>query len=173
MKPTLLFDCGDTLIDEGTETKDERGVSLDAELIPGSDTLIETLAARGYTMALVADGFVDTFKNVLGKYDLYRHFSAYAISEEVGVCKPDSRMFLKAMEDLGIGEMDRGSIWMIGNNLARDIRGANQLGLVSVWIDWAPRRSKIPASDLEIPDHTVTAPLEILDLLETRTDAGA
>ena len=164
-RPVLFFDCGDTIIDEGTEKKDERGISIDAELIPGADMLIGTLAERGYTMALVADGYTDTFRNLLGKYGLWDCFSAYSISEEVGVCKPDARMFRKAMGDLGIREDERNTVWMIGNNLARDIRGANTLGMVSVWLDWAPRRSKVPADRWEIPDHRVHLPLEILNLL--------
>jgi HAD superfamily hydrolase (TIGR01549 family) len=165
-KPILFFDCGDTIIDEGTEVKDETGVSTDAQLIPGGDVLIRTLGAEGYTMALVADGYADTFKNLLGKYDLYKYFSAFSISEDVGVDKPDARMFQKALEDLQIPREEWGNVWMIGNNLERDIRGANQLGLVSVWLDWAPRRSKTPADKWEVPDHTITMPLEVLDLLK-------
>lgn len=172
MKPILFFDCGDTIIDEGTEIKDERGVSLDADLIPGGDELIRTLAEQGYVMALVADGYVDTFRNLLGKYDLYELFSAYSISEVVGVCKPDARMFNTAVDQLGINDVPAQDIWMIGNNLARDIRGANQLGFVSVWLDWAPRRSKTPADSLEVPDHTIHEPLELLDLLAAHESAN-
>lgn len=80
------------------------------------------------------------------------------------MCKPDARMFCKALGDLGIREDERDTVWMIGNNLARDIRGANSLGMVSVWLDWAPRRSKVPADRWEIPDHRVKLPLEILNL---------
>ena len=40
---------------------------------------------------------------------------------------------------------------MVGNHLERDIKGANALGMISVWLDWAPRRSKIPADDSELP----------------------
>ena len=66
---------------------------------------------------------------------------------------------------MGIGEGERNNVWMIGNNLARDIRGANMLGMVSVWLDWSPRRSKIPADQWEVPDYTVHLPLEVLNLL--------
>ncbi len=165
-KPILFFDCGDTLIDEGTEVKDSRGISVDGELIPGGDELIRTLAERGYTMALVADGFVDTFKNLLGKFDLYKYFSAYAISETVGADKPDRRMFDKALADLSLTERDAENVWMIGNNLERDIKGANKLGMTTVWLDWAPRRSKIPADKWEEPDYTIKTPLELLQVLE-------
>ena len=49
---------------------------------------------------------------------------------------------------------------------AQDIKGANALGIVSVWLDWAPRRSKIPADASEQPQYTIKLPLELLSLLE-------
>lgn len=166
----LFFDCGDTIIDEGTEIKNGKDVAIDGELIPGSDELIRILADEGYTMALVADGYTDTFKNLLGKFDLYRYFSSYAISEEVGADKPDKRMFEKALNELSIPEEKREQVWMIGNNLERDIKGANQSGLTSVWLDWAPRRSKVPADKWEVPDYIIKNPLELLDLLKKNLD---
>ena len=167
-KPILLFDCGDTIIDEGTEVKDARGASLDGELIPGADVLIRALAEKGYTMALVADGFEDTFKNLLGKFDLYEFFPVRAVSETVGADKPDRRMFETALGRLGIAPVDYGRVWMIGNNLERDMGGAKRLGLTTVWLDWAPRRSKVPADHWEIPDYTIRKPLELLELLGER-----
>ena len=70
---TILLDCGDTIVDENTEVKDERGATLRAELIPG------------------ADGYTDTFRNALGQHGLYDYFEVRAISEEVGVAEPDPR----------------------------------------------------------------------------------
>ena len=32
----VLLDCGDTLVDEGTEKKDATGATLEAALIPGA-----------------------------------------------------------------------------------------------------------------------------------------
>ena len=32
----VLLDCGDTLVDEGTEIKDANGATLEADLIPGA-----------------------------------------------------------------------------------------------------------------------------------------
>jgi putative hydrolase of the HAD superfamily len=55
---------------------------------------------------------------------------------------------------------------MVGNHLTRDIKGANQLGLISVWIDWSPRRSKIPADELEVPQYIIKTPGELLSLVE-------
>lgn len=167
-KHVILFDCGDTIIDEATEEKDENGVTLRAELIPGADHLLMELSRRGYRLGLVADGFQGTFRNVLSQHGLWELFEAIAISENVGVDKPAREMFDAALEQLELAPPeDPSRIVMVGNNLARDIRGANSLGFTSVWIDWASRRSKTPADDLERPDHTIHEPLELLGVIES------
>jgi putative hydrolase of the HAD superfamily len=170
----VLLDSGDTIVDEATEIKDWRGATLRAELLPGAAETLRELARRGYPLGLVADGPVDTFRNVLTQHGLLELFSAMAISEEVGVCKPDPRMFRTALDALGVSESDYGRVVMVGNHLGRDIRGANGLGLVSVWLRWSPRRSKVPAEASEVPAYTIDTPrdlLELLDRLESPGDA--
>ncbi len=162
----ICLDCGDTLVDEGTEVKDETGVSLRADLIPGAGQMVHTLRRRGYPLALVADGPAATFRNNLTPHGLYDLFDAYAISGELGVHKPHPRIFVHALEQLGIRRRDYGRVMMVGNNLERDIKGANALGLISVWLNWGPRRSKVPADASEVPRYTITTPLEILDVIE-------
>jgi putative hydrolase of the HAD superfamily len=103
---------------------------------------------------------------VLSHYGLWDLFDAAAISEEVGVEKPDARMFRTALDQLGIPEEHYGRTVMVGNNLERDIRGANMLGMVSVWLDWAPRRSKVPEDAIEVPDYTIKLPLELMEIIQ-------
>jgi putative hydrolase of the HAD superfamily len=162
----ICLDCGDTLIDEATEVKDGSDVSLQADLIPGADLLIMALKGRGYKLALVADGPEATFINNLGPYGLYDLFDVYAISEVIGVVKPDSEIFTNALDQLNISKDDYGRVVMVGNNLTRDIKGANNLGLISVWLDWAPRRSKIPTDPSEVPRYTIKRPLELLEVID-------
>jgi len=162
----VLLDSGDTLVDEATEVKDERGATLRAELIPGAADMMRALAARGYPIGLVADGFTDTFRNVFTQHGLLDLFAVMAISEEVGVMKPDPRMFRTALDALGVGAVDYGRVMMVGNHLGRDIKGANGLGLVSVWLRWSPRRSKVPADASEVPAYTIDTPMELLGLLD-------
>lgn len=157
----LLLDCGDTLVDEGSEVKDGRGATLRAEFIPGAELAVATLKGLGYRLGLVADGPVDTFLNVLGPAGLWEAFEARAISEEVGAEKPDPAMFLFALEAMGIGASDYGRVAMVGNNLERDIAGANRLGLASVWMDWAPRRRKTVLHPDEKPRYRVSGPAEL------------
>lgn len=165
----ICLDCGDTLIDEGTEEKNEQGVSLKADYIPGAPELMWELKRRGYRLALVADGPSATFTNNLGPSGIYELFDAYVISDVLGVSKPDALMFRTALDQLGIPYEAAPQVVMVGNNLERDIKGANAMCMISVWLDWAPRRSKIPADESERPQFTIKTPLallEILDLLE-------
>jgi putative hydrolase of the HAD superfamily len=162
----ICFDFGDTLVDEATEIKDDTRVTLRGELIPGAGQLLHELKRRGYKLALVADGLPATYSNVLRQHGLYDLFDVFAISERLGVEKPDARMFTHALDQLGIAPEDYGRTVMVGNYLERDIKGANKVGMVSVWLDWAPRRPKAPADPSEVPQHTIRMPLELLLLVE-------
>lgn len=162
----ICLDSGDTLVDEGTEVKDAAEVVLRAELIPGAAALVPALKARGYPLALVADGPVGSFQNILTQHQLKQYFDVFAISGAVGVEKPAARMFHHALAQLGIPPADYGRVVMVGNNLERDIAGANALGIISVWLDWAPRRAKIPANALQVPTYTIRNPLELLAVLD-------
>ena len=162
----ICFDCGDTLADEATEIKDANQVTQRADLIPGANEVLRELKRRGYPLALVADGPLGTFHNILTQHNLLDLFDAFAISGELGVEKPHQRMFEHALSQLGIPQQQYDHTLMIGNNLERDIRGANRLGMTSVWLNWSPRRAKVPADASEVPDYTIKLPLELLDVIE-------
>jgi putative hydrolase of the HAD superfamily len=169
MPPHILavcFDFGDTLVDEATEVKDATLTSLRGELIPGAGELLHELRRRGYRLGLVADGRPGTYFNVLTQHGLYGLFDGFAISELLGTLKPDRRMFTHALEQLGIQPVDYGRTVMVGNRLDRDVKGANRLGMVSVWMDWSPRQAKLPADASEQPRFTIHLPLELLGVLE-------
>lgn len=167
----IFFDSGDTIVDEGTEIKDSSGTTLEAELIPGASETVRALKAEGYCLALVADGPAGTFYNTLGPRGLLELFDVLAISGLVGAEKPDPRIFCHALNSIGIPPQKYGRVVMVGNNLSRDIKGANALGLISVWLDWAPRRPKIPADPSEEPGYTIKSPLELIDLV-AKIEAG-
>ena len=163
----ICFDFGDTLADEASEVKDESQTTLRAQLIPGAAEVIRELKRRGYQLALVADGRPGTYTNVLTQHGLHDLFDAFAISELVGVEKPHPSMFVHALDQLGIAQEDYGRTVMVGNRLGRDVKGANGVGMISVWLDWAPRHSKIAADPSEEPQYTIKAPLNLLDVIDS------
>jgi FMN phosphatase YigB (HAD superfamily) len=169
----VCFDFGDTLADEATEIKDATMTTLSADLIPGAGEVVRELKQRGYKLALVADGRPGTYYNVLSQHGLWDHFDAFTISEQVGVEKPAAAMFTHALDQLAIAAEDYGRTIMVGNHLERDIQGANRVGMITVWLDWAPRRPKVPANRWEIPDYTIKQPRELLAIMALIEKKGA
>ena len=165
-KKLIIFtDSGDTIIDEGTQVYDDRGIVLEADFIPGAGAVLKQLHDEGFTIALVADGEWDSFQNVYRKNGLGYCFDAWVVSEVVGLQKPAPIMFETAYEKLGLTEEDKKRIVMIGNNLKKDIAGANRQGLISVWLDWSPRYfHSVEEPDWQ-PDYTVKTPQELIPLL--------
>jgi putative hydrolase of the HAD superfamily len=160
-----LFDLGDVIMQETTELKDEDQATISADLVPGIDHVLHGLRERGTKIALVSDTHRRNAPNVLGQHGLYDLFDAFAISQEIGVEKPDARIFRNALDKLQITVGDYRRVAMVGNNLERDIAGANALGLVSIWFHWNDRYPIFPKNDLETPRYTVTNSEELLGLL--------
>lgn len=167
-KKLIIFtDSGDTLVDESTEYRREGSQVVEsALLIPGAREALITLRERGFVLELVADGLAQSFDNVYRQNGLEDIFARRTISELVGAEKPAPEMFRTAMEKLGLGEKDKSRIIMVGNNLKRDIVGANRFGLTSVLMAWSPRYCMEPAEREETPDYIIREPSELVELAE-------
>lgn len=163
----VLLDCGDTLVDEASEVKlPGSEVVISGQFIPHAEAAVATLARQGYRLALVADGPRATFENLLKPVGLWSLFAAHVISEDVGELKPSRKMFHTALMQLGLEGQHAGRVVMVGNNLSRDIKGANACGMISIFIGWSHRRTHQPADASEQPDHSLTSPGELPALLE-------
>lgn len=162
MKNLIIFiDSGDTLVNESTEIRDANGDVVKADLIPGAKDALRGLHEAGYTIALVADGSVASFNNVYRQHGLSDCFDQRAISEAVGVSKPNAAMFETAMDLLHLTEADIPRIIMVGNNLSRDVLGANRMGITSVLMAWSPRYRHEPIYADERPVYTLASPSEL------------
>lgn len=167
-KKLIIFtDSGDTIIDEATQIYDDRGIVQEAQFIPGADAVLRQLHDEGFTIALVADGEWESFQNVYRSNGLGYCFDAWIVSEVVGMQKPAPIMFETAYEKLRLTDADKNRIVMIGNNLKKDIAGANRQGLISVWLDWSPRYFHTVEEPDWNPDYTVKTPAELIPLLHT------
>lgn len=163
----IFTDSGDTLIDEESEIrKEDYGVVYEAEFIPGAKETLLELKNRGYQIALVADGLKESFDRIYAGHHLEDVFDARAISEIVGEEKPSPAMFETAMRKLGLEESDKKRILMVGNNIKRDIVGANRFGIHSVLLSWSPRYCMIPETAEETPEYQISRPEELLEVIE-------
>lgn len=165
-KNLIIFtDSGDTIIDESTQVFDERGIVTSAGFIPGAGEVLKQLKEEGYRIALVADGEWESFQNVYRENGLGYCFEEWIVSEVVGEQKPARSMFDTAMKKMGLQESDRPFIVMIGNNLKKDVAGANRYGITSIWLDWSPRYFHQAEEPDWQPDYTVKTPEELKELI--------
>lgn len=168
-KKLIIFtDSGDTIIDESTQryAEDKPEIVQRADFIEDAGRVLETLHQAGYAIALVADGLEESFQNVYRENGLLHCFEGWVVSETVGVEKPEPAMFRTAMDAMGLTQEDKGRIVMIGNNLKKDVAGANRFGITSIWLDWSPRYfHSFEEEDWE-PDYTVRHPSELIELLD-------
>lgn len=167
-KRLIIFtDVGDTIIDEQTEVrKVPCGVVYRADCIPGArETLLE-LYRQGYTLVLVADGLTESFRNTMKGNGLEHVFSAWVVSEPLRVEKPHPLMFETAFRKLGLTEADKGRVIMVGNNLARDVAGANRFGIASVHMGWSNRYPLMASTPEEEPTYRIASPDQLLPLAE-------
>lgn len=163
----VFLDCGDTLIDEATEVKRAgTEVVLEANEIPHAMQAVRDLHSAGYRLALVADGPCETFENLLKPRGIWDLMEGLAISGAVGVLKPAPEMFTTAMAALDLPNSARNRVIMVGNNLSRDIRGANDFGLRSIFVGWSTRRSQRPENPSEVPDRTIRTLDQLVPTIE-------
>ena len=177
-KKLIIFtDSGDTILDESTQqymTQKPEIVSK-ADFIENAGEILEKIHNAGYTIVLVADGEEESFQNVYRVNGLRHCFDGWVVSETVGVQKPERPMFQTAMDALRLTDEDKGRIVMIGNNLKKDVAGANRFGLTSIWLDWSPRYFHSFEEEDWKPDYTIKHPSELpglLDLLEEKLERG-
>ncbi len=122
----------------------------------------ETLArlAPNYKLAMLTNGAPDLQREKIAASGLGSHFQAIAVSGEHGIGKPKPEIFHRLLSEL---EVDPSEAIMVGNSLERDIAGANNAGVKSIWIK--VKGSEEP--DSAIPDYTIESLAEIPGILET------
>lgn len=131
-----------------------------AYLLPGAlDTLVR-IKARGYPTGLVTNGGADMQREKVERFGLEKYFDVIAIEGEIGFGKPDPAHFSHVLEKL---EVSPESVWMTGDDLSRDIAGANAAGIHAVWVDW--KGSGLPENAPASPDRIVRAIAELAGLL--------
>lgn len=163
----VFIDCGDTLVDESTQIFDKDEVVVDVEFYEKAEEILKELHDEGYKIVLVADGKTKSFENIFRKIGFMEKFDGFVTSEAVGALKPDVKMFETAFLGLPKELQDKSQICMVGNNLRRDIKGANQFGITSIWMNWSPRYFHEFEEEDWKPDYEIHAPSELKALLET------
>lgn len=94
----------------------------------GADRIL-TRIQNDFLIGIISNGFTDTQYNKLNVSGLNRFISRMIISDEIGIQKPDPRIFKYALDETGA---DHNPIF-IGDNFDTDIIGALNAGWKAIW----------------------------------------
>lgn len=155
---------GSALRDHGVRSATLAGELADAfvverrsrhALFPDAEPALRDLSET-YRLALITNGAPDLQREKLEAVGIADLFETTILSGEVGVGKPDPRIFGAVLAELSVRHT--GAV-MVGDDLHRDIAGARGAGIRGVWID---RSRSVAEVDIR-PDA------EIADLSELRS----
>jgi len=138
---------------------DAYGVEIEKNmmLFPGAVDTLKYLRRNNVLLALVTNGASDVQRRKINRFQLEPLFDFIVIEGEFGVGKPDRSIFQHVLTQMAIDNRD---VWMIGDDLARDVAGAQQLGIHSIWVDWDNKG--LPASTQVQPDRIVASIAELI-----------
>ena len=94
-------------------------------LNPGARETVDSLAEH-YRLGLITNGYSDSQRGRLAAAGWRHRFDPLLISEEVGLAKPDARIFEMALERLELGAEE---VLYVGDSLSHDREGCLRAGI--------------------------------------------
>jgi HAD superfamily hydrolase (TIGR01549 family) len=115
--------------------------------VPGAPALLRRLKASGLTVAVVTNNLRSEQEEKLQLMGLDRLVDRLVCSEQVGVTKPDPRIFFEALRQARA--RPQGAV-MVGDSWESDVAGAAAVGMRAIWFhrDSRPRPAEPPADEL-------------------------
>lgn len=127
-------------------------------LDPDAYAVLDDLS-RDHALGLVTNGAPSVQRTKLAGTTLAPYFKAMLISGEVGVPKPDPRIFRAALDRLGASPSEAA---MVGDSRPRDVAGARATGMRAIQI----AREKFDEGPGPEPDARISRLTELRSVLE-------
>ncbi len=134
----------------------DRLASLKA-LVPGARQLLDHLKERGYKIGVISNGFYEVQHRKMVSGGIEQYFDAVVLSDDIGVNKPDRRIFNHALAKAGGADAARTII--IGDNPDTDIVGSLNAGWRAIYFNRDGQGPACPAGALEITTLSAALPL--------------
>jgi FMN phosphatase YigB (HAD superfamily) len=118
-------------------------------------------------LAVITDGYIRNQKTKIFSSGLHKYFDLDKVvfSDEINAQKPSREIFDYAHKK--IGYKAETSVY-IGDSLAKDIAGANNSGLFSIYLKRGANVCDIPQNQSQQPRITISDYFELLNLLEIK-----
>lgn len=122
---------------------------------------LEACKSLGLKLGIITNGFSHLQHGKIDLLELRRHFDAIIVSGDIGIKKPDERIYRIALEKLGAAPEET---IIVGDHPRNDIWGASKVGIRGVWL----LRKHAWSDDLEggAPWRTINGLDEIAPLLQ-------
>jgi putative hydrolase of the HAD superfamily len=140
----------------GRKFQSERRARISA--FSDSAPVLGQLIRDEYRLGLVTNGAPLIQREKLDGSGLARFFDFMIVSGDIGIGKPDRRIFERALEALKVAPYEAA---MVGNRLERDIQGAKNAGIRSILI----RRRGLSSGDGPSPEFEIASLEELPALL--------
>ncbi len=101
-------------------------------LVPGARELLDYLKSRGYKIGVISNGFYEVQHRKMESSDIIDYFDAVVLSDDIGVNKPDKRIFDYALQK---SNAEAQSTLIIGDNPDTDIVGAVGAGWYAIYFN--------------------------------------
>ncbi|WP_169891230.1 HAD family hydrolase [Litchfieldia alkalitelluris] len=123
--------------------------------------ILNSLKSNGFQIGLITNGPVQHQKNKIKALGLVQYFSTECIfiSDEVGIAKPDPRLFELAAQKLSLSANE---VLYVGDTWINDIIGPSKAGWNTVWFN---HRMREPETDHK-PMKEIKSLSSLLTLLE-------
>ena len=126
-------------------------------LFPDSIDILEKLKTLRIRMVLITNGTSEKQRAKINRFCLADFFEFCLIEEELGVGKPNPRVFEIALEKLGLRADE---VWMVGDNLVWDIDAPQKVGIFAIWNDF--RNKGLPKDSTIVPDRIINSISELI-----------
>jgi putative hydrolase of the HAD superfamily len=130
-------------------------------LFDGAYQALVRIREMGVRLAVITNGTSERQRGKLDKFNLSPLFDVILVEEEVGIGKPEPRIFEIALERLALSPQD---VWVVGDNLVWEIEAPQKLGIYAVWNDF--RQEGLPPGSRIRPDRIVASVSELSRQME-------
>ncbi len=125
-------------------------------LFPGAIETLNDLSKEGYNLHIITNGFMEVQHIKIREAGLTSFFDIVVCSEEVGVTKPDSRVFNYSMAK---ANAKKEKSVMIGDNYEADYLGGLNAGMKSIFFNHRGKH-KVRKDD-DVIEHLTELPAKI------------
>ncbi len=146
-------DAGEELISELCEIFKKNG-TVRKYAFPETIAVLQELKKK-YKIAILSNTTNISMKQMFEKFPLNELADEIILSYEVGIQKPDPRIYAIALEKLGVSKDE---VIMVGDSLRLDVESAEAFGIKGILIDRKNRNPNYP--------NRITSLNEISELLE-------